>query len=245
MHSNAATRSMAAKPRLDTEGTWVIRLRTGEHVLSPRSRELLGIGGDEPISIQRILAAMHPGDRERWKEAVLAVLDPEGNGECSIEFRTAGGNPRWLAASGRTFFEGMRAVRVAGTLREITECTLGAVCRQAIEETSLAHPDQAIDLECWDEAPGAWDRGRLLELVRTLLAESIDRDARRGPVIVAVIDCNREVLLAVAGSVAAPAADLASSAVPEMVRAQGGRVELISDESGTVFHVWLPKGVRS
>lgn len=32
----------------------------------------------------------------------------------------------------------------------------------------------------------------------------------------------------------------------EIVRAHGGRIELTSDESGTVFHVWLPKiGERS
>jgi PAS domain-containing protein len=119
--SNAAMRQMFAEPQLDLEGTWEIRPRTGEHVLSPRSRQLLGIRDDEPISIQRLLAALHPGDRERWKEAVAEVLDPESSGECSIEFRTADPVPRWLAASGRAFFEGMCAVRVAGTLQDVTE----------------------------------------------------------------------------------------------------------------------------
>ena len=242
---NAAMRLMLEQPQLDPEGTWVIRLRTGEHVLSPRSRELLGIGDDEPISIQRLLAALHPADRERWKGAVGEVLDSESSGACSIEFRTAGSNPRWLAASGRAFFEGMRAVRVAGTLREITECTLGEICREAIAETSAAHPGRAIDLECWDKAPGAWDRGRMSELVRALLDEAIDRSTAREPVMVAVIDCNREVLLAVASFGAAPMAERENAAVREMVRALRGRVERISDESGAVFHVWLPKGGRS
>ena len=89
--------------------------------MSPRSRQLLGIRDDEPISIQRLLAALHPGDREHWKEAVTEVLDPEGSGECSIEFRTTDPVPRWLAASGQASFEGMCAVRVAGTLRDVTE----------------------------------------------------------------------------------------------------------------------------
>lgn len=118
MNSNAAMKQMPAEPQLDYEGTWEIRPLTGEHVLSPRSRQLLGIDEDEPISIQRLLAALHPGDRERWKAAVAEVLDPEGRGECSIEFRTADPVPRRLTASARAFFEGLRAVRIAGTLRE-------------------------------------------------------------------------------------------------------------------------------
>ena len=242
---NAAMRLMSEQPQLDPEGTWVIRLRTGEHVVSPRSRELLGIGDDEPISIQRLLAALHPADRGRWKDAVAGVLDPDGSGEYSIEFRTAGNDPRWLAASGRAYFDGLRAVRVAGTLREVTEPTLGAICRQAIAETSAAHPGRAIDLECWDEAPGAWDRGRMHELVRALLDEAIARSTAHEPVMVAVIDCSREVLLAVGSLGAATMADVGFASVREMVRAQCGRLELISDESGTVFHVWLPKGGRS
>src|SRR5437588_3398846 len=70
-------------------GTWEIRPRTGEHLLSRRSRQLLGIGDDEVISIQRLLASLHPDDRELWKEAVARILDPERSGEWSLEFRTA------------------------------------------------------------------------------------------------------------------------------------------------------------
>lgn len=131
MSSNAAIRLMLSDPQevksyaqlaLESAGvgTWEIRPRTGEHILSPRSRQLLGIGEDEVISIQRLLAALHPGDRESWKNAVADVLDPEGSGECSLEFRTADPVPRWLAVSGRAFFEGMCAVRVTGTLESVS-----------------------------------------------------------------------------------------------------------------------------
>src|SRR5258708_18671282 len=192
MNSNAAMRLMLAEPQLDFEGAWEIRPRTGEHVLSLRSRQLLGIGDDEPISIQRLLAALHPGDRERWKDAVAEVLDPEGGGECSLEFRTADPVPRRLSASGRAFFEGMRAVRVAGTLQEVTgekrleevrdfqlvepardlHTPLAAICRHAIDEALFAHPGHPIEFERWDEAPGQWDRDCLLRVVRGLLSKA-------------------------------------------------------------------------
>jgi signal transduction histidine kinase len=319
------------------EGTWEIRPVTGEHFLSARSRELLGIEGGEAISIQRLLAALHPGDRERWKDAVAQVLDAERSAECHLEFRTAGPFERWLAASGRAFFEGMRAVRVAGTLRDITEekrtegerdvrlgelghdlrdplntistgiqlvqrgvpakaevlsamqltvqrmdrlidelmpfarsgtgelvlkrerVPLAGICREAIDEASLAHPGHPIEFEPWDDARGEWDHDRLLQVMRNLLSNALSHGAAREPVIVSVIDCSEEALLAIANR-GQPIPDrsrehlfdptrrgtwssdhLGLYIVKEIVRAHGGRIELISDESATVFHVWLPK----
>jgi len=237
MNSNAAMRLMPAEPQLDFEGTWEIRPRTGEHILSPRSRQLLGIGEDEPISIQRLLAALHPGDRERWKAAVAEVLDPEGSGECSIEFRTADPVPRWLAASARAFFEGMRAVRIAGTLREIRDGrSLADICRKAVREASLTHPGHSIDFECWDEAPGEWDRDRLLQDVTSLLSNAIELGK---PVIASLIDCGGEVLLSVAS--VGGRADPEPSIAREIIHANGWRIERTSDESATAVHVWLPK----
>jgi len=46
----------------------------------------------------------------------LMLAEPQLDFEGTWEIR-----PRWLAASGRAFFEGMCAVRVAGTLRDVTE----------------------------------------------------------------------------------------------------------------------------
>jgi sigma-B regulation protein RsbU (phosphoserine phosphatase) len=318
-------------------GTWEIRPVTGEHLLSPRSRELLGIEGDQAISIQRLLDALHPDDRGRWKEAFAQVLDAEGSGECYLEFRTAGPDARWLVASGRAFFEGMSAVRVAGTLRDITRrkraeeerdvrigelghdlrmpltaismgihlvqrdvpakaeilsamhltvrrmerligqlldfarsatgelvlkrerVPLAGICREAVEEAALAHPGHLIEFESWDDAHGEWDRDRLLQVVRNLLSNALSHGAAGEPVVVSVIDCNEDALLAVAnrgqpipvpfrehlfeptGRGEWPGDHLGLHIVKEIVRAHGGRIELTSDDSATVFHVWLPK----
>jgi signal transduction histidine kinase len=322
-------------------GTWEIRPHTGEHLLSPRSRELLGIEGDQEISIQRLLAALHPADRGRWKQVFTEVLDAEGSGECYLEFRTAGPAPRWLAASGRALFEGVSAVRVAGTLRDITgqkrteeerdvrigelghdlrmpltaismgihlvqrdvpakaeilsamhltvrrmerligqllgfarsatgelvlhreRVHLAGICREAVDEAALAHPDHPIEFDSWDDAPGDWDRDRLLQVIRNLLANALNHGAAGEPVIVSVIDCHEDALLAVANR-GRPVPDpfrehlfepagrgewssdhLGLRIVREIVQAHGGRIELTSDESATVFHIWLPKSAAS
>lgn len=329
----------AAQLALDAAGagTWELRPNTGEHLLSPRSRELLGIEGEQPVSIQRLLGAVHPSDHARWKETFARVLDAEGDSECYLEFRTAGPEVRWLAASGRALFEGISAVRVAGTLRDITgrkrteeerdvrigelghdlripltaismgiqlvqrdvpakaeilsamhltvrrmerlinqllgfarsstgavvlhreRVSLARICSEAIDEAALAHPGHPIQFADWDDAPGEWDRDRLLQVVRNLLANALDHGAAGEPVIVSVIDCNDEALLAVANRgqpIPAPHREhlfappnrgalsgdhLGLHIVREIVRAHAGRIELTSDDSATVFHIWLPK----
>jgi sigma-B regulation protein RsbU (phosphoserine phosphatase) len=96
-------------------------------------------------------------------------------------------------------------------------------------------------------------------VVRNLLANALNHGAAGEPVIVSVIDCNEDALLAVAnrgrpipdpfrehlfepaGRAAWSSDHLGLRIVKEIVQAHGGRIELSSDESATVFHIWLPK----
>ena len=102
------------------KGTWEIRPQTGEHLLSARSRELLGVDVEGAISVQRFVAALHPSDRERWKHVLAQLLHAEGCDEFHFTFRTAGRPERTLAASARAFFKGTRGARLVGSLEDIT-----------------------------------------------------------------------------------------------------------------------------
>lgn len=89
-----------------------------------RTRELWGIGPDEPISYATFMMGVHPDDREATQAAIDRALDPLGTGEYSAEYRVisrADGSLRQVAANGRSFFEGGRAVRFVGTLKDISE----------------------------------------------------------------------------------------------------------------------------
>ncbi len=162
-------------------------------------------------------------------------------------------NAKLLAPESREEFDG-------GRLRPVP---LAGICREAIDEASLAHPGHPIEFEDWDDAPGEWDRDGLLELVRNLLSNALSHGAPGEPVIVSVIECSEEALLAVAyrgQPIRDPFRDhlfdptrrgawssdrLGLYVVKEIVRAHGGRIDLTSDDSATLFHVWLPKRRQS
>jgi signal transduction histidine kinase len=122
---------------------------------------------------------------------------------------------------------------------------LAGICREAIDEAELAHPGHPIEFQPWDEAQGDWDRDRLLDLIRRLISDALSRGPAGEPIIVSVIDCDEEALLAVANRGTWSSGRFGLEVVKEIVLAQGGRIDLTSDESATLFHVWLPKGERS
>jgi signal transduction histidine kinase len=124
--------------------------------------------------------------------------------------------------------------------------SLAGICREAIAEVSAAQPGHSIEFEPWDDAPGEWDRAPLLQVMRDLLSNALSHGAAGEPVIVSVIDCTEEALLSVANRGAWSTDQLDLSLADQIVGAYDGRIDLTSDESATVFHVWLPKkGERS
>lgn len=72
---------------------------------------------------------VHPADRGSFDASVQSALDPGGPGRHELEFRLvrSDGEERWVRNVGRTFFEaeagegeGWKAVRVIGTIQDIT-----------------------------------------------------------------------------------------------------------------------------
>ena len=79
--------------------------------LSPRCREIFGVG-DEPIpDFEAFLEHVHPADREQVREAAARWLDPAGDGRYKGQYRwlRPDGTVRWVAASGI-----VRLARVGG-----------------------------------------------------------------------------------------------------------------------------------
>ncbi|HSD83575.1 MAG TPA: PAS domain S-box protein [Anaerolineae bacterium] len=88
------------------------------------SRELWGLTPEEDVTYEKFEAGIHPEDRAARDAIVQRALDPAGNGEYQAEFRVVRRNDgavRWVAATGKVFFQNGRALRIAGVMRDITE----------------------------------------------------------------------------------------------------------------------------
>lgn len=96
---------------------------TGEILWDERVRELWGIGPDEPVTYELFMSGLHPDDRGPTQAAVNAALDPAGGSVYRAQYRVisrADGVTRWIDATGHVTFEDGRAVRLVGTVIDIT-----------------------------------------------------------------------------------------------------------------------------
>lgn len=95
--------------------------------ISPEMRSILGWDAEEPATVSRMLAAIHPEDLDMVKAAIQRAQDPEGNGCFNVENRIVrrDGTIHWIASRARTFFQGegaaRRPVRAVGATLDITE----------------------------------------------------------------------------------------------------------------------------
>jgi PAS domain S-box-containing protein len=89
-----------------------------------RTREVWGVTPDEPVTIDTFTSGVHPDDRVATRAAVLAARDPDGPGLFRTEYRVLhrqDGSEHWISSTGRVVFDGRVAVRVVGTLQDITQ----------------------------------------------------------------------------------------------------------------------------
>lgn len=99
-------------------------VRTGRVLWDERIRRIWGIPDDETITYERFLEGVHPDDRDRVQRAVDRALDPSGNGRFRAEYRVIQHRTRvvrWVEATGIVTFQDQMAVRLVGTLVDITE----------------------------------------------------------------------------------------------------------------------------
>lgn len=109
-------------------------IRTGALQWDERTCELWGIKPGEAVTYDAFAAALHPDDRGQVQAAVDKSLEPHSDGQYSATYRVINrldGVTRWIEAVGRVSFESGRAVRLVGTVRDITE-------RKRAEETLRA-----------------------------------------------------------------------------------------------------------
>jgi PAS domain S-box-containing protein len=130
-------------------GTWDYDPVSGRLRWDERCKAMFGLPADAVISYEgSFLAGLHPDDRAMADAAVSAALDPGGDGQYDIEYRTIGlqdGIERWIGARGGAVFEGGRATRFIGTVIDMSQ-RKRAEAALAASEAALREESLALDI---------------------------------------------------------------------------------------------------
>ena len=121
LRESEASMSLAANAA--NLGLWVWNIPSGEERwVTEKWRQLFGFADSEPVTFDRFLEVVHPGDSERVKQVVQHIL--EHGGEYEIEYRITrpDGSIRWIATHGRVELdERGKPVLARGVSRDVTE----------------------------------------------------------------------------------------------------------------------------
>ncbi|EIK96003.1 PAS/PAC sensor hybrid histidine kinase [Pseudomonas sp. M47T1] len=117
-------------------GVWDFSPATGQLLWDERCRALYGVAESTAISIDYFLDHCHPDDRALVEAKMAQAMSPQGNVGYQAEYRALlpGGGERWLATSGRAFFEGLVCVRFTGVIQDITEQKLATEALHRLNE---------------------------------------------------------------------------------------------------------------
>jgi PAS domain S-box-containing protein len=103
-------------------GTYDYHPAAGRVYWSPSLRNLAGIEGDEPLTLESALAVIHPDHRDLVRRHMEGYSPSSGRSE--IEFKVVGpdGEERWLLDRGHAIADAQeRGLHVMGTVLDITE----------------------------------------------------------------------------------------------------------------------------
>lgn len=163
-----------------------------------------------------------------------------------------------------------RARLSGGIPLHLSPTSLPAVCRQVVEELTVAHPGRDILVQAEGPGEGIWDPERLAQVVSNLVSNALEHGEREGPILVHCRDeAERQVLEISNPGTPIPSHLLATLFDPfrqvgasrsgrgsglglglfivrELVEAHGGQVTVRSTEhEGTTFTVVLPRDARA
>src|SRR6476620_2916862 len=104
-------------------GLWVRNVPGGdERWVTEKWRQLFGFADSEPVTFDRFLEVVHPGDSERVKQVVQHMLEHGGEYEIDYRITRPDGSIGWIASHGSVELEERgKPVLVRGVSRDVTK----------------------------------------------------------------------------------------------------------------------------
>jgi signal transduction histidine kinase len=79
----------------------------------------------------------------------------------------------------------------------MAKANMGMICRTAVEEVRLGHPERVIHFEPGSDLDGIWDEGRIAQLVSNLLGNALQHGSTGDPVTLQVASGGSDVFIRV------------------------------------------------
>ncbi len=199
-----------------------------------RSREFWGVEPNETITFETFVNGIHKDDRKSVQEEVDKLLDPDGTGHFSQEYRVINRKDkktRWIAATAKAFFRDGAAYRAVGTHLDITEK------RKLIEEQ--AHWAERLEEQVIERTSLAEQRADDLRMLASQITTAEERARRK--VAQVIHDDIQQLLIAAKMRLTMEPDDLAT---PEELKIVSGLLDktlaqarsLVSELSPPVLH---------
>ena len=104
-------------------GGWEWNIQTGEMLWSEELRQLLGVGSDQPASVEAFFALVHPEDRERIQARMGLFLDGHLPLVEDFRFIRPDGTLRWMTVNAQVVQSEGQAypTRLVGSVTDVTE----------------------------------------------------------------------------------------------------------------------------
>jgi|GEM_PF-3511163 len=133
-------------------GIYEYEPETGQVTWDARLRELWGLGLEDQVTYQTFADGLHPDDLAATQAAVDRAFNPLGLGVYFAEFRVVVPERplRWVAATGRVMRSAGQAVRLVGTVQDVTER------RESEEQARESASRLRLALEAAEQ--GAWSQ---------------------------------------------------------------------------------------
>lgn len=133
-------------------GIWEFKPKTGELHWSGQCRAIFGFPPNANVNTESVSERIHPEDRKRLDEILQRACQPDSGGDLHVQYRILVSTDqveRWIESRGLTIFEKGQAVRLTGTMLDITK-------RKGVEE-ALRESEERLRLGLQAAHLGTWD----------------------------------------------------------------------------------------